>query len=432
MFRLLKSVETDFQAMQRIEEDTSLQEVTTSRGFFGHLAMIPSNLIISFTTYLFALDMDVTQTNAILVGVAMFALIFSIDKVRGNSLAEFLSYFLEKKVIDEAKLPWFSAVVFAFITFLFVAGDIYSGTVGGRSLFDSYVKSKVVNSETYKASEAEAKSGAKQTEIYLSLLSDWKNEKKEAFAACDKSYPISRRPKGNAWCKNMWEEKHPQPNIGAIKTASTVSTETVSKLQQKVIAGANFIIAYLPFIIFGLSFLFTVLGMLPIINDFRNKQKGLTADKISELQNRIEAMNALKKKRLEESTQRQKEAKERQNKLDNELEAATYAKSLKLFENKVKIAQHQIDQIKIFSPENITDTEVVGQSRELPPKKAAFVVNPLVKEEMNQHEKNIKGLNNHDENLKKFDRLITKEEKYQAKKAKKLSLKQRMKPLKKK
>jgi hypothetical protein len=155
----------------------------------------------------------------------------------------------------------------------------------------------------------------------------------------------------------------------------------------------------------GFSILLNYFAMASLFNQYRKKRKELTVDMIDELTDRLELMNAEKINKISLSTKAQKQKLEEKNIIDVEIEKETYniviAKRAKALMRKKEIP------LKIMNNQNIMED-----------KKAGFVSNPFGEyeeqfKEMDKHEKNVRGLHDEDEMLKKFDSLIDKEESYQ-------------------
>ena len=342
--RKLLNTESDAVAIKRITKDNSLTEIEVKRGILGLLPVFLSAMIISYGVYLFALDTGVDENYYALIGAfSAFGAILFIERHRTDYFKDGLETILRNKITQKEKTPFFGWTLFILITLVFVTLDVWSGIQGGTSLYNRYINHGVENSIEYKEAKSIAKSGVKETELYLNLMEAWRKDKEAHYADCNARWRLPTYRTKNAQCKDSFSE--PMPTKAEIKVSDAIEQGELAKITSSIKDKANIVMMYLPYIIASLSLLATLLALIVIINSFREKLRELTPLKIEELRNRIDLIEEQKKEHLHKSTEAQVEAIRKRNLIDIDLEKLTYEEKLLYYKNLKDRKKREIQKI---------------------------------------------------------------------------------------
>lgn len=364
---------TDDEALNKIEQDNSLHEVEVKRGLMGRIPAMLSITVISIAVYMFALDMGLSTEWSIFSALLIFLGLLKIEDVRTNYFAEYLSYFLKKRIGIPVKFPLFGFIFFFAVTGMFTMLDLWSGVQGGTSLYNRYVEHQTKNSLEFKAAKQEAESGAKNTQLYMQLMQQYRADKQEAQTTCNSRWRLPTYRTRNANCIKDWSSQNQAPKLENIKTSTEVSADKITSILSKVQEGATFLMNYLSYIIVSLSLLLTLFAIIGPINSFRSKLNRLDADTIEKLKNRYQTSCELQQKRLEESNCIQKEAHIKRNETDEQIEKLGYAQSQIIYNNTKQRLENQVENMTKAPAVIDIEAEPTDKSNMIPPAKAAFI-----------------------------------------------------------
>ncbi len=264
----------------------------------------------------------------------------------------------------------------------------------GANLYSQF---KTNSSTEYQILQQNAESGKAIVSNYTLELQTWKEEKREAKRRCNSR---NRSQGSRGICLDKWLDKNAMPKQTANGQIKIDDYKSIKEDNQ------SFLDEYLFTILFVLLSLMTLLmqylTIAKIYDDYNDIEEGLTFERIEFINDTIQehetilAEHEQKVAELMADSTREKKGKDRKFQEIGEAIAITH---------KQKMNDTRAETVK-----RIANNVYVPQEES----KAGFAHNPFFKEEMNQHEKNVRGLNDEDEILKRFDSVIDKEEKYQS------------------
>ena len=314
----------DLSVLDRIEQENNLTEIQVQRGTMSYIPVLISLMITLFGLYGFA---DTLIKNEIyLYGVlgVLASIILLMEHNRTNLFGDWFGSLLEENINKDVKKPIIGFIIAILVTGVFIALDVFGAISMSTYVQKNMIENTVVESKAYQLAEANAKSGAETTKIYLSMLKDWRADKKEAFNSCDKSYPISKSPKGNNWCKDEWSKKNKKPKSDNIKTNSSVDLNIFKELESDAKVSLNGYEDYFFYAFLVLSMLLNYLAVASILNQYRSKDKHLTSDMIEVLRDRFESIENEKLLKMRNSNDVIESKLRESFELDVGIEEATY------------------------------------------------------------------------------------------------------------
>ena len=378
--------------------------ISSSRDLKSVGGLVVSGVISTFGVYTlirpFFTDGEVTNTATLNTAIIAFVIVLIIfDTVKRGAFTKFFNSLLKKKIRD-SKLKKGYLFIAIFATVFMIGLDTlgsFSTAEKGANLYSQF---KTNSSTEYQILQDNAESGKATANNYSLELSAWKESKSEAYSICNDKWK-GWKAKYKAKCKTEWNNDNPMPKQ---TTTGQIKIEDYKSIKED---NQSFLDKYLFTILFILLSLMTLLmqylTIAKIYDDYNDIEEGLNSDRVAFINDTIQEHEQI----LAEHEQRT---------------AELLSKSERVKKEKDRDFTEIGEAIVITHKEKRNDTRAetvkrIANNTYVPKEesKAGFAHNPFAKEAMNQHEKNVRALNDEDEILKKFDSVIKKEEKYQAK-----------------
>ncbi|MFZ2967942.1 MAG: hypothetical protein WA080_02670 [Sulfuricurvum sp.] len=168
-----------------------------------------------------------------------------------------------------------------------------------HSITEAYVKSSGV----YQSAQAQAQSGARNTEIYVDLLNKYRIDKRQHDADCNKQWSGDFRTK-NIECKENFNQKPPVATD--IKTSSYIGIAEYKEIETKESKSLSDVFNVLFFIIVSVSVFFDYMAINTIMDEFKDKREKLTQNTILQLKSRVELEQLALENKLEKLNENQR------------------------------------------------------------------------------------------------------------------------------
>jgi hypothetical protein len=297
--------------LQRVEQENNLTEITISRGMRDYIPVLLSLAVTLFGFWTFTDLITNTILYKALILLVIGGVILLLEHSRTDLLGDWFSTKLELKVNKDAKKPIVGFIMAIAMTSTFVAMDVM-GAISFKTYLDTTAQEKKTQDSTaFKTAQADS-------EMKNLEFKEWLNDKKVAFAGCDKSYPVSKKPRGNSWCKKDWVRNNKKPSTGA--NLSDKFTAIKSSIADKLgNTSKYFFIAFL-----ALSMIFNYLAVSSIFRQYRAKDKQLFGEMIEVLKDRFEKMKTAKIAKMRNSTQAMDDKVKEAYRIEVELEKSDY------------------------------------------------------------------------------------------------------------
>jgi len=364
--------------------------INGSHDFKSVGGLLVSGVVSTFGIYSIILpfftDEEVVNSSSLTITlIAFVVLLIIVDTIKRGSLTKYFNSLLKRKILKTSSKKGYLVVSTFTILFMVLLDSLgaYATAEKGATL---YSQSKTNSSTEFKILQQNAETGKATASNYTLELSTWKENKKEAHSNCvDKWKGWKSKYKAN--CKSEWNEANPMPKQtadGQIKISDYKAIKNDNR---------GFLDRWLFSILFvllgGITLLMQYLTIAKIHDDKNDIEDSLNDDRIEFIKDDISEHEAIQAEHEQEVAKVIVDSTKRQKGLDKDFKEV--GEAIVITHKKKRNETRGKTVMRIANNEYVPHEE----------SKAGHVHNPFA---------NVKGLNNEDEILKKFDDAIKKEE----------------------
>jgi len=292
-----------------IAQETDLMRVGHSRTLGTRIFALINSVIHTAGLVLVLYIIIKNPLFMIATAGAIFGILVMMENIRAYVFSKYYTSVLRAVVLNTkeksiVKIDNFSLVLVFFASAVYLSLSFFTAIELKDRFQHSITEAYVKSSGTYQSAQAQAQSGAKNTEIYMDLLNKYRTDKREHDRGCDQKFGGDFRTK-NMECKEKFNQK--PPIATDIKTSSDVGIEEYKAMEAKESKSLTDVFNVLFFILMAVSVFFDYMAVHTIMDEFKAKREKLTQNTMTQLKARVELEQLALESKLEKLNTNQKD-----------------------------------------------------------------------------------------------------------------------------